>query len=116
MAADLVKGSKVPAPPELPFEDTEALPDLGAVRVRGLLFSQRMAYRARCASIGSDDAAAYGAIPALLEMAVVDAQGNPVYSRARWELYGAAHEVETLALFNAALRLSGLTSDGAKKN
>lgn len=115
---DIAKSGKVPAPPELPFEDVPDLPLLGAVRVRGLTFSQRMAFRARCAALGVDDvkADAYAAIPELLEMAVVDAHGSPLYSRARWELYGAAHESEALTLFNTAMRLAGLSSDGAKKN
>jgi hypothetical protein len=116
---DLVKGNKVQAPPELPFEDVPDLPVLGAVRVRGLLFSQRMAFRERCAAIGVDGgakASGYAAIPELLEMAVVDANGSPVYTRNRWELYGAAHETEALTLFNTALRLSGLSGEDAKKN
>ncbi len=112
---EIVKGKAVQPPPDLPFEDVE-VPVLGGVRVRGLTLSQRMAFRARAGKQAADDAQAFAAIPELLAMSVVDAQGNPVYSAARWDTYGATHEAAALDLFNAAMRVSGLSGGDAKKN
>lgn len=115
---EIVKPNAIPAPPALAFEDVE-VPDVGGVRVRSLLLSQRLAFRARIAEMRTKmggDAAVFAAIPELLEVAVVDATGSPIYSRQRWDEYGATHEAEALDLFNTAMRLSGLASDDAKKN
>lgn len=110
---DLVKANAVPEPPALPFEDVE-VPLLGGVRVRGMLLSQRLAFRARAGK--ASDGSMYEAVPELLELTVFDGNGRPVYSRARWEQYGAVHEAAAIGLFNTAMRLSGLGSDDAKKN
>lgn len=107
--------------PELPFEDVPCPPLGGEVRVRALWLSQRLAIeqrigRLRAKHADEPDAAVYACIPDLLAIAVVDAAGQPVYSRQHWEIFGATHTALALSLFNTAWRLSGMSGEDAKKN
>jgi len=119
MTSALVYGGNVSPPADLPFEDIEA-PNLGLVRVRAMMFAERMQFRARVAALrrekADEDAATYAAIPELLEVSVVDATGSPIYSKTHWNQYGATQEATVLELFSSAMRLSGLSSEDAKKN
>ena len=116
----LISAAQVP-PPELPFEDVPCPPLGGTVRVRALWLSQRLALEQRIVKLRNKhadepDAAVYAVIPDLLAIAVVDAKDQPVYSRTRWEIFGAIHTAIALELFNTAWRLSGMSGEDAKKN
>ena len=81
------------------------------------MLDERMAFRARMAKLRDpDDESVFAAIQDLLSLSVVDADNCPVYTKARWRLWGAAHESAAIDLFNAAMRLSGLSGDDTKKN
>jgi hypothetical protein len=114
---DLVKGNEVAPPDDLAFEDMEA-PGIGGVRVRALTLSQRMRFRSRVGELRrkGGDAATFDAMPELLEVSVVDVASRPVYSAARWDVWGSKHEDAAQDLFNAAMRISGLSSEDGKKN
>ena len=108
-------------PPALPFEDIACEPLGGAVRVRALLLSQRLAMESRVTSLraknpDNPDAATYAVIPEMLAISCVDAKGQPVYSINRWEIFGAQHTALALELFNVAWRLSGMSGDEQKKS
>lgn len=116
----LITATAAPAP-ELAFEDVDCPPLGGAVRVQALWLSQRLGIEGKIARLRTKnpedpDSALYAAIPELLAIAVVDVQGNPVYSRNRWEVFGANHTALALELFNTAWRLSGMSGEDAKKN
>jgi hypothetical protein len=117
---DLINAAGVAAP-VLPYEDVPCPPLHGAVRVRALMLTSRLAIeqkvaRLRAKNPDDPDGAAYGVIPEVLSIAVVDAKDQPIYSRTRWEIFGAQHTALTLELFNTAWRLSGMSGDDAKKN
>lgn len=114
-----ISAASVPAP-VLPFEEFDCPPLGGKVKVRALLLTQRMGIQQRVADLQArqpDHAeAANAVIPEVLTVCVVDGKDLPVYSRNRWDIFGAQHAALTLELFNAAWRLSGLSGESAKKN
>jgi hypothetical protein len=108
------------AAPVLPFEDVPCPPLGGAVRVRSLDLTQRMAMEARLERIRlknpDNPEASYVVIPEVLAMCVVDAKGNPVFTATRWSHFGARHQALAMELFNKAWSLAGMSDTDAKKN
>ena len=116
----LITAANAPAP-ELASEEIDCPPLGGSVKVRALWLSQRLSLEQRIGKLRTKhadepDAAVYAVIPDLLAIAVVDGKDQPVYSRTRWEIFGANHTALALELFNTAWRLSGMSGDDAKKN
>ena len=112
------------APPELATE-TVAVEALGGdVRVRSMSLSERLAMEQRIVRLrketadqGSTEHTSWLAIvPDVLTICVLDGDNRPVFSKAKWEAFGAANLTVCVQLFNAAWRLSGLggESDDAK--
>lgn len=110
-------------PAGLPAErvDTHSL---GTVVVRGALFTEYLAdelLRAREGKpqAGETEEQAHVRFTAdkvvrMLARQVLGPDGAPLKSVAEWNAFGAAHRIDTLALFNAAERLSGSPQDAAK--
>lgn len=116
---EFVSAASAPAP-VLPFEEIECTPLAGKVKVRALLLTQRMGIEQRLAALRAkhpdDPAASNAVIPEVLSVCVCDGKDQPVYSRTRWDTFGAQHPALTLELFNVAWRLSGMSGEAAKKN
>lgn len=117
--------NQVPAP-EVPREEIE-VPELGgSVTVRGLLLTERL----RISSLRAADAAPRpgetddeakaradtASVPRLLALTVLASDGQPLWSEAQWQAFGAQHFATALGLFNAAMRLSGFDHEGDRKN
>lgn len=115
----LVSAASIAAP-VLPSEEVQCAPLGGAVKVRALMLTQRLGIEQRVQHLRAKGeeggGATYAVIPEVLAMAVVDAKDQPIYTRARWEIFGAEHTALALELFNTAWRLSGLSGEDAKKN
>lgn len=116
---EFVSAASVPAP-VLPFEEIDCPPLGGKVKVRALLLTQRMGIEQRTADLKvkrpDEPEATNAIIPEVLAICVCDGKDQPVYSRTRWDTFGAQHPALALELFNAAWRLSGLSGEAAKKN
>lgn len=127
----VVKRSSVAAP-MLPKQTVEVEAIGGDVVVRGLLMTEYMtvvqrmgglvqaakarsaADSAASAALGSADLAAV--MPALLAIAVLDADGQPLWNEAEWQIFGGKHPLQAVALFNVAWTLAGLNADENAKN
>lgn len=98
--------------PTLPEPRAVSVPELGGdVMVRPITLSERL-------SLGDqirDHPNVNVIYPALLERAVVDADGLPLFTFAQWEAFGAQHTERALELFNAAFDLAGMNKDAAEK-
>lgn len=98
--------------PMLPSEEVDVPALGGKVRVQGLLLSARLSI--------FDDAEVRGKgfwhIARLLSATVVDADGDPIFSEAEWEMFGGEHLDEAMVLYAVCRRLNGMDSAGAKKN
>jgi hypothetical protein len=103
----LLKKSAI-ATPKPPKEAVKIDSLGGEVAVRGLLLRDRLAL-----SVGEDRFAQVGA---LLAATVIDGDGEPIFSAAEWEAFGASHFDDALRLFAVAQRLSGLSVEDSKKN
>lgn len=104
----------VPAP-MLPDQRVVSVPELGGeVIVRPLLLSDRLAL-AREARV-NDKPKDFGHIASLLTHAVVDAEGEQLFTTAQWEAWGSLHMLAALSLWDAAWSMSGLDTDAAEKN
>lgn len=104
----ILERGAVPAP-TLPKRTVE-VPELGGeVIVRGLLLADRLAV---LSSPGVD----YGRMSRLLAASVVLADGEPLWSAAEWEEFGAQHFEAASRIFDVALELSGLKGEAAEKN
>lgn len=131
------------AAPTLPKE-TVAVDALGGeVIVRGLLLTERIALTNRIATLrmaanpqpakakagaaaapaGPVKAQAYDpatdvqlAMPMLLALCVLDADSEPLWTDAQWQVFGGQHQGQALALFNVAWRLSGFDQAPEAKN
>jgi hypothetical protein len=115
----VVRKSEVP-PPVLPKETVE-VPSLGGeVVVRGLRLVERLALQSEMAKAGDPSAIGVDEImrrvPALLAMAVIDADGAAIFTAAEWEDFGATHQDDAVRLFNVAMRLAGYGSEEIAKN
>lgn len=131
----VVKRGAVSAP-NLPKETVEVEAIGGDVVVRGLTLTEYLAIalrmedlarqaRARRSAAESDGAAPAPAVgvadigpimPVLLAIAVVDADGLPLWSEAEWQAFGGKHAAQAMALFNVAFRLAGLDKGANAKN
>lgn len=110
---------------ELPSEPHTCEPLGGDVLVRGMdmpqllrFMSQRRELEALLEGETPDQAQArVGSeqVAQVLSWCVVLDDGKPVYSVAQWRAFGAAHPVEALEMFNAAMRLSGSDVRAEKK-
>lgn len=121
----LIERSAVQAP-VLPKE-TVPMPSLGGdVIVRGLLLSERLTLSALSGQLSEPHPgesvelaqARAGAqmVSHTLARAVVLADGQPFYSVAQWDQFGAKHTGDVLALFQASRRLNGYDEGDTEKN
>lgn len=100
----------------------------GEVIVRGTMLDERLALvfgvlppqpvegDAPVEAAPEDPRAQYGHIARLLAYAVVDADGEPIFSAADWQEFGGLHYAATLRLYGIAKRLSGMDTEAGKKN
>ena len=103
------------AAPVIPQQKEYEVPELGgAVLIRPLLLSDRLAMAQEARANGRPKDWAH--IATLLAYAVVDADGEPVFSTAQWEAFGAMHTDAALRLWDEAWAVSGLDSEAAAKN
>lgn len=112
--------------PTLPREAVPFAPLGGDVQVCGLRLSERLAFSSRRAALAKpqageteDQAAARAGalmVPEVLALTVRLADGDPALSIEEWESLGASHPAECLALFHAAMRLSGHDAEADRKN
>lgn len=99
------------AAPTLPRRTVD-VPSLGgAVVVRGLKLSQRLAM-----AVGVDAEDRFRMVPAMLAVTVVDAADEPIFTESQWEEFGAAHLGDAMTLFDAARALSGMDEAALKKS
>lgn len=84
----------------------------GEVVVRALKLSERLAMF----SASGDDGRRYTHIADLLAVAVVDADGLPIWGADDWDTWSSAHVEESVALFEVARALSGLDAEVVAKN
>lgn len=118
----VIKKADVPTP-VLPKETVEGITALGGdVIVRGLLLTERLAFKAQIArdqelaATPTVAAAVMERVPQLLALCVVDADGAAIWPAATWDEFGARHEDDALRLFNVAMRLSGFGAEDSAKN
>ena len=95
--------------PVLPKETVELSALNGEVIVQALTLSQRIRLFEQSRDRGV-------VLADLLELTVVDAKGDPIYTHQQWELFGARHFNEALNLYQVASKLSGLDVDLNVKN
>lgn len=105
----------------------------GEVVVRGLLLVERLAVTSRLVALRqkapkpteppAEQAGPYDpqhdintVIPMLLAIAVVDAEGEPLWTESQWQAFGGRHQAQALALFNVAWDLAGLNEKALEKN
>ncbi len=84
----------------------------GEVVVRALKLSERL----HMFSAAGDDGRHYTHIADLLAVAVVDADGLPIWTADEWDTWASAHVEESVALFEVAKKLSGLDAEAVAKN
>lgn len=107
-------------PPQLRSVD-KTIPELGgAVRLRDLLLSERLAFRRlitglEAAAVTVGVSAGDLMVPQLLAI-TVERDGAPVMNASQWEVFGAKHNKLTLALFDEACVLCGFLPDANAKN
>src|SRR5574337_1282139 len=77
----------------------------GDVLVRGLLLSQRLEL-----SLRTSGQVTFEQMPQLLELCILDADGESIYTAAEWELYGAKNFADTMLLWDKSMELSGMVS------
>jgi hypothetical protein len=114
-------------PPVLPKEAVDVQEIGGEVIVRGLLLTERLALfvenlpPAQAAGEGPaidgpPAADRYVHIPRMLARTVLASDGEPLWTEAQWQEFGAVHFEASLRLFRVAQRLSGLDIEEARKN
>lgn len=118
-----IKSDGLPAP-ELATETVTVEALGGDVRVRSMSLSERLAMEQRLAIMrrkaaaesdtdanGAQEIAWLAVVPEVLTLCVVDGDNRPVFSKAKWEFFGASNLPVCVQLFNTAWRLSGLGSE-----
>lgn len=114
-------------PPVLPKEAVD-VPEIGGeVIVRGLLLTERLALFVE--NLPAAEAAGEGPaidgplatdryihIPRMLARTVLASDGEPLWTEAQWQEFGAVNFEASLRLFRVAQRLSGLDIEEARKN
>lgn len=104
------------AAPVLPKE-AHAVAGLGGeVIVRGLLLGERLTLIDAAATPSA--AGKFDHVAAVLAVTVTDDDGQPVWTAAQWETFGATQDgfAEAMRLFRIAQRLSGLDVEERQKN
>lgn len=100
----------IPAP-VLPEQRVVPVPELGGdVIVRPLMLSARLAL----ANDSRNKPADFVHIARLLSYAVVDGEGNALFTTSEWETWGATHIDAVMALWDVAFELSGLGGEPEK--
>ena len=112
-------------PVALPSEEVPVAPLGGSVIVRGLSMPQMLQWSAERRRLlepreSESEAAAKeraGAhlVPLLLSHTVVLEDGLPVFTAEQWAAWGVKYPGEVMALFQAAVRLSGQDVEAEKK-
>lgn len=112
--------------PVLPKEAVQVDALGGEVIVRGLLLSERMEMSALNVRLSQPQAGESEAdararaggqlVVHTLARCVVLADGEPMWSAAQWDEFGARYPEEALHLFNTARRLNGQDAEAAEKN
>lgn len=89
--------------------ETVATEELGEVVVRQIVLKPYLAsvYRATKGELP---------IAAMLADCVVDAAGEPIFSEAEWEVWGARHLKTMWVLYDKVRALSNLDPEAAEKN
>lgn len=124
----VVKRGEVAAP-TLPKQTVEVEALGGEVVVRGLTLVERLAVTNRLAALRSAAKARADAgqpvdpaedlnlvIPMMLARAVMDAEGEPLFTEAQWQVFGGRHQGQAMAVFNVAWDLAGLNEGATVKN
>lgn len=98
------------AAPVLPKRTVE-VPELGGeVVVRGLLLRDRLTL------LASPEVRDFGRVTRMLAATVLADDGEPLWTEAEWDEFGAAHSDACLRLFDVAMELSGLKAEPLEKN
>lgn len=97
-------------PPVLPKEAVQVDELGGEVIVRGLLLRERV----QLFQSGGGEWSAR--VSQMLAATVIDADGAPIYTAQQWEEFGAQHFDACARLLAVANRLSGLSTEDARKN
>lgn len=118
----VIKRAEV-AEPVLPKQTVEVQALGGDVVVRGLLLTEYLALQERMAELARAAKAGEGGVdgvravlPVLLAIAVLDADDQPVFTEAQWQVFGAKHTNQAISLFNVAWDLSGFNQAATAKN
>ncbi len=104
----MIERSKV-EPPRLPEEEVAVPAFDDTVLVRGLGFTRAMHY---ALNIKPNDGQY---VAPLLAETVFAGDGDPLFTAAEWEAFGAKHTTDVLELYKAARRLSGLDAEETEK-
>jgi O-succinylbenzoate synthase len=101
------------AAPVLPEQQTVMVEELGGeVIVRPLFLAEKIAMSQRHIDGRTKD---FGHIAALLAYAVVDDNGEQLFTVEQWETWGSAHVAATMKLWDVAFGMSGLDREAAEK-
>jgi hypothetical protein len=115
----VIKRQDVPDP-VLPKETVEVEALGGEVVVRGLLLTEYLDLKASIAAAAkgsvADRSGVHAVLPVLLAITVLDADEQPVFTQQEWQVFGAKHASQAIALFNVAWELSGFNQAAAVKN
>jgi len=119
----VIKRQDVPTP-VLPKETVEVEALGGEVVVRGLLLTEYLDLQASVVAAApkksldgeSERSGVHAVLPVLLAMTVLDADEKPVFTQQQWQVFGAKHANQAIALFNVAWRISGFSQADTAKN
>jgi hypothetical protein len=111
----LIRKADVKAP-SLP-EEVVTVSELGGdVLVRGLDLGARMHLAHQLKDKSRPTSKDFGHLAPLLEMSVLDADGEQIFTAAEWAAWGAKHLAAAVKLWDVAWRLSDLDGKQAEKN
>ena len=111
--------------PTAPARAVESALFGGAVKVRGLMLSEQLAFEQRKAArakarheAGETDLAPtdFRYVSEVLALTVLDAEGGPVGAVEDWELWGVQNVDAVMALYSVARELSNLDGEATEKN
>jgi hypothetical protein len=111
----LIRKSDVKAP-SLP-EEVVSVPELGGdVLVRGLDLGERMNLAHQLTDKSRPSSKDFGHLAPLLELSVLDADGEQLFTAAEWAAWGAKNLAAAVSLWDTAWRLSDIDGKQAEKN
>lgn len=111
----LIRKADVKAP-SLP-EEVVTVPELGGdVLVRGLDLGARMSLAHQLKDKSRPTSKDFGHLAPLLEMSVLDADGEQLFTSDEWASWGAKNLAAAVNLWDVAWRLSDLDGKQAEKN